>query len=105
MVVDLPWAKKIVDDTIIWALTLEELQERSVIILKRCRDVNITISLNKLELGKKMTFAGHIISQAGIRPDDSKYKAIAEFPIPTLKFLHRDKRCLLSLYWGLIIVW
>ena len=68
----LPWAKKIVDDTIIWAPTLEELQERATIILERCRDLNITISLKKLELGKEITFAGHKISQAGIRPDDNK---------------------------------
>ena len=83
IVTGLPWAKKIVDDTIIWASTLEELQERATIILERCRDLNITISLKKLELGKEITFAGHIISQAGIRPDDSKYQAIAEFPTPT----------------------
>ena len=31
----LPWAKKIVNDTIIWAPTLEELQERATIILER----------------------------------------------------------------------
>ena len=83
LVTGLPWAKKIVDNTIIWAPTLEELQEQATIILERCRDLNITISLKKLELGKEITFAGHIISQAGIRPDDSKYKAIAKFPTPT----------------------
>ena len=83
MVTGLPWAKKIVDDTMIWAPTLEELQEQATIILDRCRDLNITISLKKLELGKEITFSGHIISQAGIRPDDTKYKTIAEFPTPT----------------------
>ena len=45
--------------------------------------MNITISLKKLELGKEITFAGNIVSQAGIRPDDGKYKAIADFPTPT----------------------
>ena len=52
MVVGLPWAKKIVDDMIIWAPTLEELEERAHIILQRCRELNITISLKKLEMGK-----------------------------------------------------
>ena len=83
IVTGLPWAKKIVDDTIIWAPTPEELLERATIILERCHDLNITISLKKLELRKEITFAGHIISQAGIRPDDNKYRAIAEFPTPT----------------------
>ena len=83
MVIGLPWAKKIVDDTIIWAPTLEELQARASIILECCRDLNITISLKKLELGKEITFAGHIVNQSGIRPGDSKYKATAEFPTPS----------------------
>ena len=84
MVIGLPWAKNIVDDTIIWAPTLQKLLERAVTILERCRDLNTTISLLELlELGKEITFAGHIISLAGIGPDDSKYKATADFPTPT----------------------
>ena len=78
----LPWAKKIVDDTIIWASNLGELKERANIVLQRCRELNIIISLEKLEMGKEIAFAGHIVSQAGIRPDDSKYRAIANFPTP-----------------------
>ena len=83
IVTGLPWAKKIVNETIIWAPTLHELQERATIILELCHNLNITISLKKLELGKEITFAGHIINQAVIRPDNSKYKAIAEFPTST----------------------
>lgn len=83
MVTGHQWAKKIVDDAIIWAPTLEELQSRANIILEHCRDLNITISPKKLELGKDITFAGHIVSQSGIRPDDSKYKAIVEFLTPS----------------------
>ena len=63
---------------------LEELQERAVIILERCQDLNITISPKELELGKENTFAGHIISQAGIRPDDSKYIAATSLSGKTL---------------------
>ena len=33
-------------------------------------------------LGTELGFAGHIVSQNGIRPDDDKYKAIKEFPTP-----------------------
>lgn len=65
--------------SIIWAPTQEELKERAHIILKRCGELNITISLKKLELGKEISF---VVSQSGIRPDDSKYKAIANFPTP-----------------------
>ena len=82
IITGLSWAKKIVDDTLIWAPNLGELKERAGIVLQRCRELNITISLKKLEMGKKITLAGHIVSQDGIRPDDSKYRAIAEFPTP-----------------------
>ena len=53
------------------------------IILEPCSDLNITISLKKWELREEITFAGHIVSQASIRPDNGKYKAIVEFPTPT----------------------
>ena len=78
----LPWTRKIVDDILIWAETEEELMERTRIILNRCKEHNITISRKKLELGTELGFAGHIVSQSGIRPDDDKYKAIKEFHAP-----------------------
>ena len=68
------------DDILVWAETEEELMERTRIILSRCKEHNISISRKKLELGTELGFAGHIISQNGIRPDDDKYKAIKEFP-------------------------
>ena len=40
----IPWARKIVDDTLIWAKDMEELVTRTRIILDRCRENNITIS-------------------------------------------------------------
>ena len=70
----LPWTRKMVDDILVWAETEEELMERTRIILNRCKEHNITIS--------RLGFAGHIISQNDIRPDDDKYKAIKEFPAP-----------------------
>ena len=48
----------------------------------------------KLELGTELGFAGHIVSQNGIRPEHDKYKAIKEFPTP--KNL-KDLRSFLSL--------
>ena len=78
----IPWARKIMDDTLIWAKDMEELVNRTRIILDRCRKNNITISQKKLELGKRIHFAGHIISDEGIQPDKEKYAAISKFPRP-----------------------
>ena len=77
----IPWARKIVDDTLIWAKDMEELVDRTRVIVDRCRKNNITISRKKLELGKRIHFAGHIISDEGIQPDEEKYAAISKFPI------------------------
>ena len=50
--------------------------------MDRCRENNITISKKKLELGRRIHFAGHIISDEGIQPDEEKYAAISKFPRP-----------------------
>ena len=90
----IPWARKIVDDTLIWAKDMEELVNRTRIILDRCRENNIMISRKKLELGKRIHFAGHIISDEGIQPDKEKYAAIGRFPRPRSV---KDLRSFLSL--------
>ena len=81
IITGLPYAMKIVDDTIIWAETEAELEERVSTILQRCAD-NITISRKKFEMGNIIQFAGHIISDGGIRPDDDKFAALREFKQP-----------------------
>ena len=50
--------------------------------LKRCEENNITISRKKLELGDSIHFAGYIISDSGIRPDDDKFAALRNFQQP-----------------------
>ena len=42
----------------------------------------ITISRKKLELGDRIHFAGHIISDGGIRPYDDKFAALRNFQQP-----------------------
>ena len=75
-------ARKIVDDTLIWAETEEELIEGTRIVLQRCRENNITISQKKLELSREINFAGHKISEKGIQPDKENYTAVRDFPSP-----------------------
>ena len=78
----LPFAKKIVDDILIWASNLTELKQNIKTILDKCREVNITISHKKFKIGNKLKFAGHIISNQGITPDPDKITAIKAFPQP-----------------------
>ena len=73
---------KIVDDTIIWASTEEHLEERVTTVLRRCTENNITILRKKFEMGNSIHFAGHIILDGGIRPNDDKFAALRNFQQP-----------------------
>ena len=53
--------------TIVWANTEKELEERVLQVLMRCRESGITISQKKMQIGNSIHFAGHIISDKGIR--------------------------------------
>ena len=78
----LPFAMKIVDDTIIWAKDEKELEEQVETVLKRCEENNITISRKNLELGDIIHFEGHINSDGGIHPDDEKFTTLCNFQQP-----------------------
>ena len=76
------FAKKIVDDILIWAPTLEILESRVLKILECCANINVTISHEKFTIGTEISFAGFLISDQGIKPDPQKTIAIASFPSP-----------------------
>ena len=82
LVIGLSYAKKIVDDIIVWADSDAELWPRIRTILDRCRHWNITVSKSKFEVGDRILFAGCVITADGIYPDPAKTKAIREFPEP-----------------------
>ena len=76
------FAKKIVDDILIWAPSLLCLEQRIIHILERCGTINVTISKKKFTIGTEIPFAGFLISDNGIKPDPQKTMAIASFPTP-----------------------
>ena len=48
------FAKKIVDDILIWAPSLDKLEQRIIQILERCATINVTISIKReSEQGRK----------------------------------------------------
>ena len=76
------FAKKIVDDILIWASSLVSLEQRIIQILERCATINVTISKKKFTIGTEIPFVGFLISDNGIKPDPQKTVAIASFPSP-----------------------
>ena len=77
--------KKLVDDILVWGSTLEELKERVIAILNRCMEHNITISKKKVELGRKVGFAGFDVSAEGVTPTRERIKAILDIPSSSMK--------------------
>ena len=63
------YARKIVDDILIWATSLEELKDRIRVIASRCESLNIVLSRKKFAIGQSMPFAGYIVTNKGVRPD------------------------------------
>ena len=51
------WAKKIVDDILIWASSLPELQQRIEVIADNCSRLNIILSRMKFSIGTSVPLA------------------------------------------------
>ena len=79
----LPWARKLVDDIIVWATNIDELSLRINEITSRCEKANIILSKKKFVIGDEISFAGYSISKEGVKPDAARVKAIKDFPVPT----------------------
>ena len=59
----LPWAKKIVDDVLIWASDMQELKTRVEKIAKNCKNLDTILSKKKFAIGTSLQFAGYIIAK------------------------------------------
>ena len=78
----MPFAKKIVDDILVWATDLPTLYERVRSIGQRCSDLNIALSRKKFAVGTELSFAGLIFSADGIKPDPERIASLSNFPVP-----------------------
>ena len=74
-----PWCKKIVDDILIWASTMSELDYRISQVVQRCRDLHITLSKSKFQIDTTLKFAGCVVSSSGVTPDPDRVSAQVEF--------------------------
>ena len=78
----MPFAKKIVDDILVWATDLPTLYNRVRLIAKRCADLNIALSRKKFAVGTELSFAELIFSAEGIKPDPERIVSLSRFPEP-----------------------
>ena len=83
----LPGVKKLVDDILIEASSIEEMEERVRTVLKQAKLNNVTISRSKTQFGSTVKFGGFIVSSkdgvVSVEPDPDLLKDIREFKTPT----------------------
>ena len=68
---------------IVYATTQQELLERLHTIFTCLRSVGLKVKPSKCSLFKeRIFFLGHMISAAGIDPQEEKIKSIQDWPVP-----------------------
>ena len=61
----MPFARKIVDEILVWANSLPDLVDPLRKIAKKCKDLNIILSRKKFMIGNELPFAGLIVGPRG----------------------------------------
>ena len=70
------------DDIIIFSTSLQEHISNLKLVLKKLRNTNFKIQLDKSEfLRKKVEFLGHVVTPDGVKPNPKKIKAIQNFTL------------------------
>ena len=71
------------DDLLVHAETLEELEEKTVKVLDRLRKHKLKLDPDKCVFGvREVKHLGYLISGEGIKPDPEKVEALNKWPVP-----------------------
>lgn len=74
------------DDVVIYSSSFHEHLEHIGQVLERLRDAGLTVKPSKVTLAQReISFLGHLVSEAGVRVDQSRTQAIYKFPAPRTK--------------------
>ena len=72
-----------IDDIVVIGCSLRHHLENLEKVFKRLRQYNLKLNISKCKfLRTEVTYLGHKITNKGILPDDSKFEAIKNYPIP-----------------------
>lgn len=82
---DLPGVETDIDDILIWGTSAEEHDQCLQAVLKRCKDLHLTLNKQKCRFGVSVTYIGHKLTPEGVHPDPDKVRAIKEMPTPSDK--------------------
>ena len=74
----------VMDDFLVHSATFEEHLIHTEAMLKRCREFNLTLEIEKAQILPRDTmYCGHLVGTDGNRPDPRKLDAIGAWPRPT----------------------
>ncbi|OXU20806.1 hypothetical protein TSAR_005406 [Trichomalopsis sarcophagae] len=87
------------DDTIVYAKTVEEHNDKFAKLLRRLKVANVKLQPDKCDfLRREVSYSGHVINEVGIRPDPKKSKHFSKIAKPlsnlltqTVPFVWDDK--------------
>lgn len=80
---DLEGIETDIDDILIWGRTIEEHDQRLQAALDRTKRIGMTLNPDKCKFRViEVTYLGHKLTAAGVRPDQSKIDAILNMPAP-----------------------
>ena len=71
---------KLVDDILVFADTVLELEKRIEQLFKRCLEHQITLADDKIQAVSEVLFGGYVVKGYGTKPDPTKIEAIWNFP-------------------------
>jgi hypothetical protein len=84
MVHGIDGCEAIIDDILVWGRDLEEHDRRLSSVLDKIRHYNLKLNPEKCEFKKDcVTYVGHELTSAGVRPDKEKVRAVMEMNKPT----------------------
>lgn len=88
---DLDFCYGYIDDILVHSESEERHEEHLRRLFQRLREYGVLINTAKCVFGRhEVTFLGYTVSEAGVRPLDSKVTAINDYPVPkTVKELRR----------------
>jgi hypothetical protein len=75
-----------IDDILIWGSDEQEHDARLEATLQRCEEINLTLNVDKCKFNvNEVSYCGHNFTKDGVKPDESKIKAIQDMPTPSSK--------------------
>ena len=92
----MPGVAAIVDDILIYGGTRDEHDRNLRKVLDRAREKGIHFNPDKMEIGvKELPFFGHLVTDEGLKIDESKLQAILKLDVP-------DDRQKLERFFGMV---